>query len=172
LAAIPVSSTPTATPRSGPVTAGVASAAGVTAASGCEDPRRGTLAESDEGCVWLSTAPGAAALMVKGRSASVTDRTPGSSDSSTARVAGTWASRPPTIGRAVSERPPAAATAAAAPSPWTSRSTRERDVAEMDRAPEGTGAATSSTSDATSRNTPVARAGRPPPAVRTRTGCT
>jgi hypothetical protein len=48
---------------------------------------------------------------------------------------------------------------------------KERDVGEMDRASGETGE-TDSASDATSRNTPVTRAGRPLPAVRTRTGST
>ena len=116
---------------------------------------------------------GSAALTCMGRSASVTARTPGWEDSSSARSSGTRASRPPTIGRAASERPPTAATASATPSPWTRTSAKEREVGEVDRASGGIGSGeTSSTSDATSRNTPVTRAGRPLPAVRTRTGCT
>ena len=72
-----------------------------------------------------------------------------------------------------SERPPAAATAAAAPPPWTRTSTTDREGGAMDRASsEVDSGETSSTSDATGWNTPVAGAGRLPPAVRTRTGCT
>ena len=57
--------------------------------------------------------------------------------------------------------------------PWTRTSTTDREGGEMDRASsEVDSGETSSTSDATSRNTPVAGAGRLPPAVRTRTGCT
>src|SRR5215211_8606580 len=71
---------------------------------------------------------------------------------------GDRARRPSTIGRAASGRPPAAATAAAAPGPWTRRSTGGREAGEgeeRDRASRGpAGGGTSSTSDATNSNKP------------------
>jgi hypothetical protein len=71
------------------------------------------------------------------------------------------------------KRPAPAAATAAAPPPWTRTSTTGREGGEMDRASsEVDSGETSSTSEATSRNTPVAGAGRLLPAVRTRTGCT